>query len=90
MALEKELRLQLARQGTLTLDVVVTPRAPAAGIGDMLANGLLKIRVTAAPEKGRANEEVCALPAACLEVPARNLQVISGGSARRKRVRIVR
>jgi uncharacterized protein len=43
-----------------------------------------KVRVAAAPEGGRANEEVLDLLAAELELPRRSLSIVAGHSAREK------
>ncbi|BAE81531.1 conserved hypothetical protein [Chlamydia felis Fe/C-56] len=47
---------------------------------------MLKIRVTEAPEKGRANEAVIALLAKTLSLPKRDVTLISGDSSRKKRL----
>ena len=46
--------------------------------------GALKLAVTAAPEKGRANDAVLALLAARLAVPVSSLEIASGGASRDK------
>ena len=56
-----ELRRRLGREGGLVLDIKAVPRSRAAEVSNVMANDVLKVRVTAAPEKGRANEEICAL-----------------------------
>jgi uncharacterized protein len=43
-----------------------------------------KVRVTAAPERGRANDAVVALLADRLGVPRRSVSVVSGQSSRDK------
>jgi uncharacterized protein (TIGR00251 family) len=43
-----------------------------------------KVRVTAAPEAGRANEAVLDLLAAELDLPRRSLSIVSGHAAREK------
>jgi len=47
-----------------------------------------KLRVAAAPERGRANEAVCDLLARTLGVPRRDVQLVSGRSARDKVVEL--
>ena len=86
----EELRRQLQRDGSLVLDLKVIPRAHTGEVAEWAVNGTLKIKVTAAPERGMANEEVCALLARYLDVPKRNLEIIFGGSSPQKRVRILR
>jgi uncharacterized protein (TIGR00251 family) len=83
-----ELRRRLAREGDLVLDIKAVPRSRMAEISDVMANGVLKIKVVAAPEKGRANEEICVLLAEYLGVPKRNIEVMHGHTSPQKRVRI--
>jgi uncharacterized protein YggU (UPF0235/DUF167 family) len=43
-----------------------------------------KVRVAAAPEDGKANDAVVRLLAEILSLPARDVQIVSGGSSRDK------
>jgi uncharacterized protein len=45
-----------------------------------------KLRVTAAPEAGKANDAVVRLLAGALDVPARDVQIVSGHASRDKTV----
>jgi uncharacterized protein (TIGR00251 family) len=83
-----ELRRKLAHDGGLLLDIKAVPRSRTAEVSDVMANSVLKVKVTAAPEKGRANEEICAVLAEYLDVPKRNVEVIHGHTTVQKRVRI--
>ena len=83
-----ELRCKLRRAGGLVLDIKAVPRSRATEVSDVMANGVLKVKVTAAPEKGRANEEICAVLADYLGVPKRNVEVMYGHTSPQKRVRI--
>ena len=47
-----------------------------------------KVRVVAAPERGRANEALCSLLADVLDIPRRSVSVVAGHSARVKVVEI--
>jgi uncharacterized protein YggU (UPF0235/DUF167 family) len=49
-----------------------------------------KLRVTAAPERGRANDEVVALLAASLGVPRSDVRLVAGRSSRDKVVEVSR
>ena len=70
------------------LEVRVQPRAGRAGVEE-LGPGRFKVRVTAAPEKGRANRQVLNLLAAHLSLPPSRLIIRSGRSARSKVIEIV-
>lgn len=63
--------------------VRVTPRS---GKNEVLkiSDGEYKVKVTAAPERGRANEKVVELLAYYLAVPKSSLNIIAGKSARVK------
>jgi uncharacterized protein (TIGR00251 family) len=84
----EELRRKLLREGSLVLDIKVIPRARTGQISELMANGALKIKVTAPPEKGKANDEVCAVLAGYLGVPKRSVEVILGHTSPQKRVRV--
>ncbi|HEX6495029.1 MAG TPA: DUF167 domain-containing protein [Acidobacteriaceae bacterium] len=86
----EELRNQLRREGTLMLGVKVIPRARTASVSEVMGNGVLKVKVTAAPERGRANDEVCAVIAESLGVAKRKVEIVSGHTSSQKRVRITR
>ena len=47
-----------------------------------------KVRVAAAPERGRANDAVLALLAETLELPRASVSLVSGGSSRDKIVEL--
>lgn len=51
-------------------------------------DGALKLRVAAAPERGKANRAVLALLAGLLDLPVRRLALVKGETARDKWVRI--
>lgn len=63
--------------------VKVTPRA---GKNEVLkvSDGEYKVKVTAPPEKGKANEKVVELLAYHLAVPKSSVKIIAGKSARIK------
>ena len=61
----------------------VSPRAANAGIVGRHGDGW-KIRVTSAPERGRANQAVLALLAEALRIPRTRLELVLGESAHDK------
>lgn len=85
----EELRRKLLRDGSLVLDIKVIPRARSGEVSGLMVNGALKVKVTAVPEKGKANDEVCAVLAAYLGVPKRSIEVIFGRASQQKRVRVL-
>ncbi len=67
--------------------VHLQPKASREGIvGE--AGGILKLRVTAPPVNGRANEACLRLLARVLDLPLSQLQISSGQHARLKTIRI--
>ena len=73
---------------TMTLRVKVVPGSSRSEIAGELANGTLKVRVTAPAEKGRANEALCVLLAQRYGVPRSMVTIVSGHAAPLKIVRI--
>ena len=65
----------------------VSPGAGRAEIVGRYADGW-KVRVTAAPEQGRANDAVLRLLADALSVPRESLTIVSGHSGRDKIVEL--
>jgi uncharacterized protein len=61
----------------------VSPGARRTEIAGRHGDGW-KVRVSAAPERGRANEAVLDLLAERLELPRRQLSIVSGHAAREK------
>ena len=68
--------------------VKVIPRSAKSEIAGELADGTLKVRLAAVPEKGRANEALIVLLADHFGVPASAVTIASGHGAQRKLVRI--
>jgi uncharacterized protein (TIGR00251 family) len=70
------------------IDVKVIPRASRSEIAGKMADGALKVKVAAPPEKGRANAAVRELLARHYGVPASRVRIVSGAASSRKRVRV--
>ena len=66
------------------LSVRVTPRAARDRIDGFDGDGVLRLRVTAPPAEGEANVAVVKLLARALGLPARDVVLVSGATARRK------
>jgi uncharacterized protein YggU (UPF0235/DUF167 family) len=80
------------RDGGIDLVVRLTPKSSRDAVEGMEAGGdgrpYLKARVRAVPEKGKANAALERLLAAALGLPASDVAVIAGGTARLKTVRL--
>ncbi|MGO8949427.1 MAG: DUF167 domain-containing protein [Ktedonobacterales bacterium] len=75
-----------AAKAKLRLSVRVTPRASQDQL--IRAGDSLKIRVTAAPVEGAANQALIELLAASLGLPKRSVHITSGATSREKIVEI--
>ena len=52
-------------------------------------DGMLKVSVTAAPEKGKANKAIVALLSDLLGVPRSSIEVVAGATSDRKRILVL-
>jgi uncharacterized protein (TIGR00251 family) len=84
------LQQRIGQQSTATLRVKVTPKSSKTEIAGELADGTLKVRVAAAPERGKANAELCAFLAREIGLPTASVEVVSGHASPLKLVRISR
>lgn len=75
------------RDGVLTFTIRVIPRSSRSGVAGE-HDGALRIRVSAAPVDGAANEEVIRTLARALGVPRRSVEIASGHTSKVKRVRV--
>lgn len=71
----------------VVLRLKVTPGAGREAIS-RAADGGLRLAVTAAPERGKANAAAVALLARALGIPKSTIKVVQGASSRQKTLRI--
>lgn len=81
---------RLRQNGSVTLDVKVIPRSSKSEVNEVMADGALKVKLCAVPEKGHANEELNRVLAEYFGVPKSHVELLSGETSRRKRVRITK
>jgi uncharacterized protein (TIGR00251 family) len=84
---EPVLKADIDASGDVVVTVHVQPGARRTEVVGRHGDAL-KVRVTAPPVGGRANQAVIALLAAALAIPPSSVQVAAGTSSRRKRLRI--
>lgn len=72
----------------LRLSVKVVPKSARNEIVERQPDGTWRIKIAAAPEKGRANAELCDFLAAQFGVPRARVEVVSGFASQRKIVLI--
>jgi uncharacterized protein (TIGR00251 family) len=75
------------QDGALTFRIRVQPRASRDEVGGEWA-GALKVCLTAPPVDDRANQSLCRILAACLNVPAAAVKILGGEHSRTKRVHV--
>jgi uncharacterized protein (TIGR00251 family) len=84
-----DLAAKLRDRGELHLTIKVTPHSARSGIVGWMG-GVLKVRVQASPERGKANAELRELLAREFGVPSRNVSILSGKSSPLKQVLVRR
>ena len=75
--------------GDLLLNVRVQPRASCDGFAEVMGEWI-KLRITAPPVDGKANQHLTAYLARTFKVAKADVCIISGESGRNKRIRIQR
>lgn len=81
-------RLSGGKRGA-ALAIRVTPRARRDEIVEVLADQTIKVRLTAPPVEGKANEALIEFLAKVLDVPRSSVEIIAGKTGRDKLVSIL-
>jgi len=71
-----------------TFSVRVLPRSSKEEVAGF-SEGVVRIRLTAPPVENRANEALVKFLSRVLDVPRRQVEIVAGGSGRRKIVRVL-
>ncbi len=82
------LQQRLKSEGKLTLQIRVIPRSPATAWAGVMADGSVKLKIAAVPEKGKANEELVRFLAREFGVARSQVEIVAGASSHAKLVRI--
>ena len=83
-----EIFAQFEKSGRVVLRVKVIPRSANNAIIGFLEDGTLKVRIAAAPEKGKANKELIKFLAEEFEIGKQNITIISGAGDPLKLIKI--
>jgi uncharacterized protein (TIGR00251 family) len=75
------------KDGAVTVDILVRPRAARAGVGPVVGDRLA-VAVTAPPVDGKANQAVARALADALGLRPAAVEILRGETGRRKTVRI--
>ena len=76
-------------KGGSTLVLRVTPRASRNEITQILDDGTVKVKITAPPVEGKANETLIRYLADVLDVPPSRVMIVAGHSGRDKRIHVL-
>jgi uncharacterized protein len=85
---ERKYHLHSGQRGA-ALAVRVTPRSSRNEIVEITSDGTVRIRLTAPPVEGKANEALRSYLADILEVPKSNIEIVAGTSGRDKLVSVL-
>ena len=72
----------------MELRVKVIPQSARTEFVAILPDGTWKVRIAAAPEKGKANRALCEFIAERLGVAKSQVRIVSGQSSTMKRIRV--
>jgi hypothetical protein len=84
----RDYRLHNGQKGS-ALAIRVTPRASRNEISEILSDGTVKIRLTAPPVEGKANQALIEFLADILEVPRTRIEIVAGTTGKDKLVSIL-
>jgi uncharacterized protein (TIGR00251 family) len=84
------LKTEFARTGRIMLTLKVIPKSSRNEIVGILEDGSLKLKITAAPEKGKANAGVCELLAREFGVSRSGVAIVRGETSPVKHVVVTR
>lgn len=76
------------QEDDLILNIKVQPRASRDEFAETLGKAI-KLRITAAPVDGKANQHLISLLAKTFKVTKKQIQILSGETGRDKRIKII-
>ena len=85
---QRDYKLHNGKKGA-ALAVRVTPRASKNQIVGALNDGTVKIRITAAPTEGQANDELIKFLSDVLGVAKSRIEIVAGNTGRDKLISIL-
>ena len=72
----------------MDLTIKVIPKSSRTELVGKMADGTWKVKVAAAPERGKANHALCVFLADHFGVPQSRVHIVSGETSHLKRVRV--
>jgi uncharacterized protein len=88
MTTERKFQMHDGKKGA-ALAIRVTPRANRNEISEVLADGTVKIRLTAPPVEGQANEALVKFLAGVLDIAPSKIEIVAGERGRDKLISIL-
>jgi uncharacterized protein len=85
----EKIKDQLLRNGSVKFKVKIIPKSSRNEIVGELTDDILKIKLTAAPEKNKANTALIKFLAKTLNIANHNVQIISGHTSQKKIIEII-
>ena len=72
----------------ITIEIKVEPRASKKGIAGVMDNNILKVKLSAPPVEGAANEELIKIIAEATGIKKSSIRIIRGLSSKNKVIEI--
>ncbi len=79
---------ELQTKGTISFKAKITPKSGRHEISGFLDDGTIKVKLKAAPEQGKANEELIELLSETFNISRKNIAIISGHTSPLKKILI--
>ena len=83
-----DLKKILDSKREITLSFKINPGSSENKIKEIMDNGVVKVNITSAPEKGKANKEFIKFVAKYFSVDKNNINIISGETSKLKLIKI--
>jgi len=84
----KRFRLHSGKKGA-ALTVRVIPRSSRNEIAEIMNDGTIKIRLTASPVGGKANQALVKFLSEVLDVPRTRIDIVAGANSHNKLISII-
>ncbi len=76
------------KDGRIIFNIKAVPGSSKTVVAG-LYNGMLKVRLAAAPEKGKANQALVELLAEKFNIPKNSITIVSGQTAKVKKIMVI-
>ena len=88
MLIIENLYKKFIQDGEIYLKIKVRPGASRSEVKNIMEDGTVKIDISAAPSRGKANQELIKFLASLFRTSKNNIKIISGASERLKIIKI--